>query len=100
MQGRRDLAVVAAAVMDELVPLVNAQYGAFYLADDTAEIPELRLVGAYGHPDDGDGPAVRFRVGQSLVGQAARSRRRSPSTTCRPATPPSPPASAGPRRPA
>ncbi|WP_328648528.1 HAMP domain-containing protein [Amycolatopsis sp. NBC_00348] len=75
MQGRRDLAVVAAAVMDELVPLVNAQYGAFYLADDTAEIPELRLVGAYGHPDDGAGPVVRFRVGQSLVGQAARSRR-------------------------
>ncbi|MEV6872427.1 HAMP domain-containing protein [Amycolatopsis sp. NPDC051128] len=78
MQGRRDLAVVAAAVMDELVPLVNAQYGAFYLADDTAEVPELRLVGAYGHPEIGtvgDGPAVRFRVGQSLVGQAARSRR-------------------------
>jgi len=78
MQGRRDLAVVAAAVMDELVPLVNAQYGAFYLADDTAEVPELRLVGAYGHPEFGtvgDGPAVRFRIGQSLVGQAARSRR-------------------------
>ncbi|KDN17410.1 HAMP domain-containing protein [Amycolatopsis rifamycinica] len=78
MQGRRDLAVVAAAVMDELVPLVNAQYGAFYLADDTAEVPELRLVGAYGHPESGavgDGPAIRFRVGQSLVGQAARSRR-------------------------
>ncbi|MGW5721250.1 HAMP domain-containing protein [Amycolatopsis sp. NPDC003865] len=74
MQGRRDLAVVAAAVMDELVPLVKAQYGAFYLADDTTEVPELRLVGAYGHPD-GDGPATRFRVGQSLVGQAARSRR-------------------------
>ncbi|HEY3463643.1 MAG TPA: HAMP domain-containing protein, partial [Amycolatopsis sp.] len=75
MQGRRDLAVVAAAVMDELVPMVNAQYGAFYLADDTAEVPELRLIGAYGHPDDGDGPAIRFRIGQSLVGQAARSRR-------------------------
>src|SRR4051794_40647338 len=74
MQGRRDLAVVAAAVMDELVPLVNAQYGAFYLADDTTEVPELRLVGAYGHPE-GDGPVTRFRIGQSLVGQAARSRR-------------------------
>ncbi len=73
MQGRRDLAVVAAAVMDELVPLVAAQYGAFYLADETTETPELRLVGAYGHPDAG--PVVRFRIGQSLVGQAARSRR-------------------------
>ncbi|KZB79232.1 hybrid sensor histidine kinase/response regulator [Amycolatopsis regifaucium] len=75
MQGRRDLAVVAAAVMDELVPLVAAQYGAFYLADDTTEMPELRLVGAYGHPEGEDGPVVRFRIGQSLVGQAARSRR-------------------------
>ncbi len=74
MQGRRDLAVVAAAVMDELVPLVAAQYGAFYLADETAVPLELRLVGAYGHPD-GDSPSTRFRIGQSLVGQAARSRR-------------------------
>jgi len=73
MQGRRDLAMVAAAVMDELVPLVDAQYGGFYLTDE-ADPLELRLVGSYGHPD-GDRPAARFRVGQSLVGQAARSKR-------------------------
>ncbi|ALG15208.1 histidine kinase [Kibdelosporangium phytohabitans] len=70
MQGRRDLAVVAELVMDELTPLVSAQYGAFYLADDDAE---LRLVGSYGHPDDTR--ATRFRLGQGLVGQAARTRR-------------------------
>ncbi|SEQ93629.1 GAF sensor hybrid histidine kinase [Lentzea xinjiangensis] len=74
MQGRRDLAVVAELIMDELTPLVSAQFGAFYLADDTAEQPELRLISSYGHPDDETRP-TRFRFGTSLVGQAARSRR-------------------------
>ncbi|MBP2471207.1 HAMP domain-containing protein/signal transduction histidine kinase/CheY-like chemotaxis protein [Crossiella equi] len=74
MQGHRDLAVVAELVMDELVPLVGAQYGAFYLADETTEgTTELRLIGSYGHPDDGT--PTRFRLGQGLVGQAARSRK-------------------------
>ncbi|WP_033434153.1 HAMP domain-containing protein [Saccharothrix syringae] len=78
MQGRRDLAVVAELIMDELAPLVSAQYGAFYLADDTAEEPELRLIASYGRPDAEDDVHARpssFRIGQSLVGQAARSRR-------------------------
>ncbi|MEU7481719.1 HAMP domain-containing protein [Lentzea sp. NPDC042327] len=74
MQGRRDLAVVAELIMDELTPLVSAQFGAFYLADDTEDRQELRLISSYGHPDDGS-RTTRFRFGQSLVGQAARSRR-------------------------
>ncbi|AYF77698.1 HAMP domain-containing protein [Nocardia yunnanensis] len=74
MQGPRDLQVVAELIMDELVPLVSAQYGAFYLADDTAEQPELVLLGSYGSPEK-PGSAPRFTFGQSLVGQAARSRR-------------------------
>ncbi|WP_307867708.1 HAMP domain-containing protein [Saccharothrix coeruleofusca] len=74
MQGRRDLSVVAELIMDELTPLVSAQYGAFYLADDTAQTPELRLIGSYGSPQDADRPE-RFGFGRSLVGQAARSRR-------------------------
>jgi signal transduction histidine kinase/HAMP domain-containing protein/CheY-like chemotaxis protein len=74
MQGHRDLPVVAELVMDELAPLVSAQYGAFYLAEDTARGPELRLVGSYGYPDDADRPD-RIPVGRSLVGQAARNRR-------------------------
>ncbi|MGK5501113.1 HAMP domain-containing protein, partial [Streptomyces sp. URMC 125] len=77
MQGRRDLAVVAELVMDELTPLVGAQYGAFYLAEeDAGGETELRLIGSYGHPAVAeDAEAPRFRLGQSLVGQAARSRR-------------------------
>ncbi|MDT9682856.1 HAMP domain-containing protein [Streptomyces sp. TRM76323] len=74
MQGHRDLATVAGLVMEELTPLVSAQYGAFYLADDTAEGTELRLVGSYGRPV-GEKLPDRFRLGEALVGQAARSRR-------------------------
>ncbi|GAB2746240.1 HAMP domain-containing protein [Streptomyces bullii] len=74
MQGHRDLPVVAELIMDELVPLVSAQYGAFYLAEDGDDGPELRLVGSYGYPDDSDRP-TRIAFGRTLVGQAARSRR-------------------------
>ncbi|HTI24197.1 MAG TPA: HAMP domain-containing protein, partial [Kutzneria sp.] len=76
MQGRRDLAVVADLVMDQLTPLVGCQYGAFYLTEEGDGVPYLRLIGSYGHPDDeGNGQPTRFRWGQSLVGQAARSKR-------------------------
>ncbi|CAL9647521.1 HAMP domain-containing protein [Streptomyces sp. Tu 3180] len=74
MQGHRDLPVVAELIMDELVPLVSAQYGAFYLAEDGESGPELRLVGSYGYPDD-DARPTRIPFGRTLVGQAARSRR-------------------------
>ncbi|MEW2162803.1 HAMP domain-containing protein [Streptomyces sp. NPDC007084] len=74
MQGYRDLDVVADLIMDELTPLVAAQYGAFYLAEETAKGTELRLVGSYGYPDE-DGRPTRIPLGRSLVGQAARSRR-------------------------
>ncbi|WP_433573218.1 HAMP domain-containing protein [Streptomyces sp. CA-251247] len=74
MQGHRDLAVVAENIMDELTPLVNAQYGAFYLAVDGRQGTELTLVSAYGRPT-GSFEVTRFALGESLVGQAARSRR-------------------------
>ncbi|MFI5687819.1 HAMP domain-containing protein [Streptomyces sp. NPDC051636] len=74
MQGHRDLPVVAELIMDELVPLVSAQYGAFYLAEDGDDGTELRLVGSYGRPEEDPRP-TRIAFGRSLVGQAARSRR-------------------------
>ncbi|MFI1928529.1 HAMP domain-containing protein [Streptomyces sp. NPDC020377] len=74
MQGHRDLPVVAELIMDELVPLVSAQFGAFHLAEDGEHGPELRLVGTYGYPADDERP-TRIPFGRSLVGQAARSRR-------------------------
>ncbi|MCC0094355.1 HAMP domain-containing protein [Streptomyces flavotricini] len=74
MQGHRDLSVVAALVMDELTPLVAAQYGAFYLAEDRPGGTVLTLVGSYGRPA-GTGEGTAFALGESLVGQAARSQR-------------------------
>ncbi|MFF0741693.1 HAMP domain-containing protein [Streptomyces sp. NPDC004111] len=75
MQGQRDLTVVAELIMDELTPLVGAQYGAFYLAHDTGRSAELELIGWYGHFQGTEERPVRFELGQSLVGQVARSRR-------------------------
>src|SRR5437879_5223417 len=50
MQGRRDLTLVAELIMDELTPMVGAQYGAFYLTEEAGETPELRLIASYGEP--------------------------------------------------
>ncbi|WP_374772532.1 HAMP domain-containing protein [Streptomyces sp. NBC_01310] len=74
MQGHRDLAAVAELVMDELTPLVAAQYGAFYLAEDRPGGTVLTLVGSYGRPAGAEERTV-FALGESLVGQAARSHR-------------------------
>ncbi|MEU4212486.1 HAMP domain-containing protein [Streptomyces sp. NPDC026206] len=74
MQGHRDLAVVAELIMDELTPLVGAQYGAFYLAEDGDDGTVLRLIGSYGYPAGDDRPPC-IPLGCSLVGQAARGRR-------------------------
>ncbi|WP_230879165.1 HAMP domain-containing protein [Planomonospora sp. ID67723] len=71
MQGHRDLAVVAELVMNELAPLVRAQYGTFLLAEEAQSGQELRVVGGYGHRETGR----RHGFGDSLVGQAAVARR-------------------------
>ena len=76
MQGHRDLAVVAEMIMDELAPLVGAQHGTFFLAEpdpDTGDT-RLRLIAGYGLRAELDAP-IQYRIGQSLVGQVARSKR-------------------------
>ncbi len=74
MQGHRDLALVARLIMAELAPLVGAQYGGFYLADETAEGQQLRMIGSYGRPEPRKEDAPQFAFGQALVGQAAADR--------------------------
>ncbi|MFE5495672.1 ATP-binding protein, partial [Streptomyces virginiae] len=74
MQGHRDLAVVAELVMDELTPLVDASYGAFYLGEEIDGQAGLTLIGSFGRPVESPAP-TRVRPGETLVGQAARSRR-------------------------
>ena len=74
MQGHRDLATVAELIMDELIPLVGAQHGTFFIAGDTSEGTILRLAAGYGVQADIAAPS-QFRLGQSLIGQVAKTRK-------------------------
>ncbi|MGW7004926.1 HAMP domain-containing protein [Streptomyces sp. NPDC054933] len=86
MQGRRDLVDVAALIMSELTPVVSAQHGAFFLAQEVAtsgergeiggadgEPYELRLIGSYGYSRRT--MPTSFLPGESLIGQVAVERR-------------------------
>ncbi|MFC5799892.1 HAMP domain-containing protein [Streptomyces formicae] len=96
MQSSNDLKGVAEIIMNEVPPLVSAQYGAFFLAEEAADGSgtELVMTASYGTPAPNPGqsgqsgesgqparsgpdpaPPARFRLGESLVGQAALSRR-------------------------
>ena len=70
MQGQHDLPALTGRILSELAPLVRAQYGAFYLVDGEV----LERTAGYALPVEG-GPPHRFRLGESLVGQAAADRR-------------------------
>ncbi|HLU33247.1 MAG TPA: HAMP domain-containing protein, partial [Natronosporangium sp.] len=74
LQGQRDLGEVTRMVMNEVTPLVNAQLGAFFLADNENASPRLRLAAAYGYVAADH--ELTFGPGEGLVGQAA--------VTCRP----------------
>ncbi len=86
MQGRRDLVDVAALIMSELTPVVSAQHGAFFLAQEIGESGErgeiggaegepyeLRLIGSYGYSRRT--MPTSFLPGESLIGQAAVEKR-------------------------
>jgi signal transduction histidine kinase/HAMP domain-containing protein/CheY-like chemotaxis protein len=74
MQGHRELTTVAELVMDELTPLVDAQHGTFFLAGSGDDAGVLSLIASYGYTAHPDVPR-RFRIGESLVGQAARTKK-------------------------
>jgi HAMP domain-containing protein/signal transduction histidine kinase/CheY-like chemotaxis protein len=74
LQGERDLATISNLIMSELAPLVNAQYGVFYVANENDNGPTLDLVASYGA---GSREAVksRFELREGLIGQAAADKR-------------------------
>jgi signal transduction histidine kinase/HAMP domain-containing protein/ActR/RegA family two-component response regulator len=74
LQGQRDLETVAELIMNELIPLVGAQHGTFFIADDSDEGRVLRLIAGYGLRADLTAPS-QFRLGQSLIGQVAKTRK-------------------------
>ena len=74
LQGHRDLPTVAELIMDELIPLVGAQHGTFFITQDTGDGPVLRLIAGYGLRGDMEAPS-QFRLGQSLIGQVAKTKK-------------------------
>jgi signal transduction histidine kinase/HAMP domain-containing protein/DNA-binding response OmpR family regulator len=74
LQGERDLTTVSNLIMSELAPLVNAQYGVFYVAAREEEETKLELVASYG-AERADQLKPSFRLREGLVGQAAADKR-------------------------
>ncbi|MFC8196393.1 HAMP domain-containing protein, partial [Streptomyces sp. NPDC057298] len=84
MQGHRDLMEVADLILRELTPLVNAQYGAFFLADPEMDkatlqtalpIKGLAFIAGYGSAQSATVDTVSMPV-HGLVRQAAREKKR------------------------
>ncbi len=74
LQGERDLATVSNLIMSELAPLVNAQYGVFYVSTREEDETKLELVASYG-AENVDELKEEFRLREGLIGQAAADRR-------------------------
>jgi HAMP domain-containing protein/CheY-like chemotaxis protein/signal transduction histidine kinase len=74
LQGQRDITVVTQLIMSELVPLINAQTGAFYVTDLDDGAVRLRLIASYALPKERAGKTIAF--GEGLVGQCAVEKQR------------------------
>ena len=70
MQGQKDLESVSRLIMSELTPLVSAHHGAFFITDQDAGVPILRLIASYAYRARKH-VGNRFAIGEGLVGQAA-----------------------------
>src|ERR1700694_3733013 len=75
LQGQRDLLAVGKLILSELAPVVSAQHGAFYIMSNSADEPELKLLASYAHAG-GNGVKTHFKLGESLIGQAAVEKQR------------------------
>ncbi|MEO3874755.1 HAMP domain-containing protein [Nonomuraea sp. B12E4] len=77
MQGHRDLTEVADLVLRELTPLVNAQFGSFFLADTDSEGGSGRgLAYIAGYGSEGRTVDTTGMPGHGLVQQAVREKKR------------------------
>ncbi len=75
LQGQRDLLAVGKLILSELAPVVSAQHGLFYIMNNSGEEPELRLLASYAYRER-RGAKNRFKLGESLIGQAALEKKR------------------------
>src|SRR4029077_18623550 len=77
LQGQRDLAAVTQLIMSEVTPTINAQYGAFFVAEPAAGWQtELVLAAAYGYSPRRSDMRSKFMIGEGLIGQAAFERKK------------------------
>jgi signal transduction histidine kinase/CheY-like chemotaxis protein/HAMP domain-containing protein len=74
LQGERDLKTVSTLIMSELAPLVNAQFGVFYVTGGDEGEPYLELAASYGVENRSE-LRQRFGFGEGLIGQCAADRR-------------------------
>ncbi|HUB90608.1 MAG TPA: HAMP domain-containing protein [Dyella sp.] len=74
LQGERDLATVSNLIMSELAPLVNAQYGVFYVTRREENETVLELVATYGATNR-DALKPTFQLREGLIGQCAADKR-------------------------
>jgi signal transduction histidine kinase/HAMP domain-containing protein/ActR/RegA family two-component response regulator len=77
LQGQRDLAAVSSMILSELAPLVSAQHGVFYSMNNSSNgvEPLLELQAGYGY-EERRHLSTTFRLGEGLVGQCAKEKKR------------------------
>ncbi len=74
LQGERDLTTVSRLIMSELAPLVNAQYGVFYVTNRSETDTYLELAASYG-AESKSSIRQRLDLREGLVGQCAADKR-------------------------
>ena len=77
LQGQRDLGSVSSTILSELTPLVSAQHGVFYAMTGTGDTSDLvlSLQAGYGY-EERRKLSTSFRLGEGLVGQCAKEKKR------------------------
>jgi signal transduction histidine kinase/HAMP domain-containing protein/AmiR/NasT family two-component response regulator len=77
MQGQRNIVSVAQAIISKLTPLVNAQHGAFFVAEPGLEKGDqvLSLIASYGFGGRRT-LASSYRLKETLIGQCAFEKQR------------------------
>jgi len=77
LQGQDNLAAVSSMILSELATLVSAQHGVFYSVSNPADgsDPVLELQAGYGY-EERRGLSTSFRLGEGLVGQCGKEKKR------------------------
>jgi signal transduction histidine kinase/DNA-binding response OmpR family regulator/HAMP domain-containing protein len=77
LQGQDDLAAVSSMILSELATLVSAQHGVFYSITSPSDgsDPVLELQAGYGY-EERKRLSTSFRLGEGLVGQCAKEKKR------------------------